>query len=189
MIKLYYTGAGIFNTPQTNKELSLGGYPSNTEIPNSLINNLFSDISYYSIENNLLEYKAIVIKNIESYTLEKLKFHFIIPENPLLRFLISFSNLTLNNGNYYMETVPNKNSKPYYSTDFIRPYSEETAAEIESLESNKYLGIWICKELNLERLTQLKDPKYLLDNSITLPISEIIKLNIEWDNSSESISL
>ncbi len=44
MLKLYYTGASTWKNSQTLASKSLGGYISNTSVPNGLNNSLFGDI-------------------------------------------------------------------------------------------------------------------------------------------------
>lgn len=44
MLKLYYTGAQTWKNSQTLASKSLGGYISNTSVPNGLTNSLFGDI-------------------------------------------------------------------------------------------------------------------------------------------------
>ena len=51
MIKLFYTGAGSFNTAQTLASKSLGGYISNTAVPNGVINSLFPPLSLMEFYN------------------------------------------------------------------------------------------------------------------------------------------
>ena len=45
MIKVFYTGSDSFNSQQTLNSKSLGGFISNTAVPNGVLNSLFSPLS------------------------------------------------------------------------------------------------------------------------------------------------
>lgn len=59
----YYTGSNKFGLPQGSIDKSLGGFISGTTVPNSMLGNLFSEISLLTEERQLTETKAIALKN------------------------------------------------------------------------------------------------------------------------------
>lgn len=62
-MKFFYTGSNLKDGWQTDPLKSLGNYVSQNEIPNGLLNNLFSDISLLGERKGYSETKGIVLKN------------------------------------------------------------------------------------------------------------------------------
>src|SRR6478609_63622 len=80
-MKLFFSGAKTYQGYQPDPAASLGNYVSNVEIQNDLINNLFSSISQYSIQQNKLVSRAIVIQNDELVAYTNLKVWLTYPSD------------------------------------------------------------------------------------------------------------
>lgn len=142
-MKLYYTGAKIYLTAQINKEKSLGGFPSITPIPNSQLGNLFSNISSYTLQNEIMSVIGVVLKNETGLDLSNVSFYFNLPEVVVGEYQIAAVNLSIDsNGRYYMEEIGNSNSLPYYAT-FYSANGVENAIDLGPIQSNGMLGLWI----------------------------------------------
>lgn len=64
-MKLFYTSAQFFGAPQESPISSLGGYVSSTQVPNSLLGNVFSDLSNWSRELGVSELRALALLNTD----------------------------------------------------------------------------------------------------------------------------
>lgn len=71
-IKFYLSGGGSNQNPF----LSIGGGISDTEILNSLLNNLWSDVSETDTMNGITDHRVIFIKNVSGGALTDIRAYF-----------------------------------------------------------------------------------------------------------------
>lgn len=76
MLKLYYTVSSGYLDIQGNYINSLGGFPSSTEVPNDVFDNLFDEISLSEIKDVKTQYRAIIIKNESEEIIENIELWF-----------------------------------------------------------------------------------------------------------------
>lgn len=192
MLRLYYSGSRTYLGTQGKKELSLGGFPSSTVVPNDQQGNLFSSITPYAIQNELREVVALILKNESDSELSNIEFYFSVPENAVGKFQIAAVALSLDSKNQYlMEEISNNQSLPYGS-EFHEATGAENAVSLGPLGANKMLGLWIKREIEA---TVKTDDQMWTDyiNETVIPNKETISLmfneTIVEDSSSSSSSV
>lgn len=192
MLKLYYTGAKSYKATQTMSGKSLGGYISDTAIPNDIKNSLFA---------NLGELKLWTDTKVTEYIGIAGEFFYFDDSAPDL-----FSNLTFNltenvsSGDYsgiftykiglgpiggnqsqgfYMEQISQSKAKPYYlSEEFVDLVLGEDTI-FQKIASDSAIGIWISRTFDPERFNAMfnENSDYWATH-ITLPKLEF-KLNLK----------
>lgn len=195
-MKLFYTGAVKFNDPQLDALKSLGGYISDSEIPNASLNNLFGDISKFGIWNRQqTEYRAIALYNDSGIAATNLKAIFQYPTDDesdsdadnselIASFEIgSESAMTDECGDIsstHQIKVPT--SQPYGVT-FYMADGLENALNMPDLANGQYIIIWLKRTIKSSAKNTLSDDDYLaiLNNTLTLPTLEEVALRIIWD--------
>lgn len=81
-MKLFYSGAKNLNDPQFTPEKSLGGFLSDTVIPNGRVESVFSSFSNLSAQNLSPEVKGIFLKNTFSSIKKDILVYCVYPEDP-----------------------------------------------------------------------------------------------------------
>jgi hypothetical protein len=192
MLRLYYSGSRTYLGIQGKKELSLGGFPSSTVIPNDQQNNLFSSITQYAIQNELREVIAIILKNESDSELSNIEFYFDAPENAIGKFQIAAVALSLDSKNQYaMEEIGNNQSLPY-SAEFHEATGIENAVSLGPLGANKMLGLWIKREIDATIKTDDEMWTDYINETVILnkeTVSLMFNETIVEDSSSSSSSI
>ena len=153
-LTLLYTGADKFYDVQRNIDKSIGGFVSNSVLANNAIGNLFSDISYFGIQENSVETKAIAIENTKGSDITNLNFYYdfegITPDKSLCKFEFAF--VTLLDGEYKrMEKIGNFRSSPAYA-EFITPDPIGVANKslvMPTFTDGTRIGMWIRRTVNV----------------------------------------
>lgn len=116
-MRFYYTGAKTYLGVQTNPLTSLGGFISSSPIPNNQLANLFGEISLLTINENLTENRAIVLKNELGANKSGLRLYYIYPKKAVTKLKIAAIAPTENGcDEFSLESLPNQRSSPYYAT-------------------------------------------------------------------------
>lgn len=188
MLKLYYTGCKTYNTPQINKNMSLGGFPSSTPIQNSVLGNLFSSISSYSKENEVKETIGLILKNTGTTDINNILFWFDVPEGSGAIYQVAAVSLAQNSkGEYYMEDISNSYSLPYQA-EFYDSNNEEESVSLGELKAGEMIGLWIKREV----MSLIKTDSELWEdykNSVQSVTKETVTLNFKEINLDESSSV
>lgn len=182
-MKLYYTGAKENNIAQTDPDKSLGGFLSSTRTPNDLVNNLFGDISKYTIDKKLRETKALILHNDTGVAVTNLNFYFDIPADTYCKFEIAAVTITPDSdGNVFMEKITSFRGSPFSG---VFTEADGVANQVllsASLADDSYLGLWVRRSI----LDDVKD-KFACDqlyadfkNSTPLPESGYVDLVLDW---------
>lgn len=138
MIKLYYTTVKGVDEINIRPDLSLGGYRSSTVVPNSVVNNLFSDISIYGAIREQDEFIGVIAKNESANDIENVKFWFDFPENCQKNIKIAAVDL---DSTGWMEHIEHPYQTPYYS-DFYEANGEENAVDLGNILAGETIGLW-----------------------------------------------
>lgn len=167
MIKVFYTGSTIYQTSQVLPALSLGGYISNTAIPNGMSNAIFPEIGMEDFwktkkVSNIIGLGLFVFFFDNETPLEKvnLKFEFIENEynNPIYSDLFKFKFALAPLGGdtksgFYMEKIANA-SRPYYlNTEYLE--LKNNIPVIVNEVSTQGVGIWLVREFNPLTINEL----------------------------------
>jgi hypothetical protein len=162
-MQLYYTGAKVAEGPQTDPSASLGGFKSSSLLSNGNLNNLFPTIVRSTIAKGKKDIRMIVLKNTtgaaitslriwtESEKYSKVKIAAVLPVSGTVSF----------------EEVLDSNSIPFQAS-LSAHEGEGAAVNAGSLAANAVLGIWIQRELDLTKFTDL-------DKGITPDLTDGVK--------------
>ncbi len=152
-MKYFYTGAQRAFAEQKDPELSLGGNISSTQIPNDLLQNIFSEASYLSVQQKKRETKLIVLQN-DSKTLQAtgLSLNFIIGSD--VNESVSEPNTDFSMSQYRVafvesedgdcfESIINSAALPMNAT-FEDVVSDQPIV-LPDMDPESYLGIWLTR--------------------------------------------
>lgn len=193
-MRFLYSGAKVYLTPQPDPKMSLGGLVSSSVVPNSRLNNLFSDASYSSVKEGLTETYALILENESSVTVTSLTLGYQYVANPLSTFNSDYNNdynidflnqkkiandfsiriaaVTLN-ANQVMEQIGNSNDMPYvgnFSEAMIDPANRiDNSLSLGTMTAGQRLGIWIQR---------IQKRQTLVPVDFSLPIAPIIDSTI-----------
>lgn len=178
----YYSGASMIGAEQKSADLSLGGHVSSTAIPNDMLQNIFSEVSYLGIQQKKRETKMIVLKNISGADSNSLQLTTnIIADEPICKYRISFS---LPDSNGCFESISDTSALPY-NTSFD-DVSNGDVFNLPDLANNAYLGIWITREFDFESDSLKKktcaDWKTILETvpPVEKELQESIQLTLQY---------
>lgn len=185
MLKLYYTVSSGYLDIQGNYTNSLGGFPSSTEVPNDVFDNLFDEISLSEIKDAKTQYKAIVIKNEGEEVIENVELWFEKKDSNVCSYQIG-ATLLSNDEQPFMEQIPSVYSKPLYTQ--LYDATVDSKVSIGNLNPGQMIGLWLSRTVDKEKALEEynnvaeEDP---LHRSRYKPIEkekqETVDLKITWD--------
>lgn len=177
MIKLYYTSKKGENEVQTRPDLSLGGYKSSTLIPNNSVNNLFSDISVYSVVKGQSEFIGIMAKNESSNPVINLRFWFDFPVGCQRKIEVAAVDLTEDG---QIEGIENPYQQPYYA-EFHEADGEGSAVDLGGIGAGQSIGIWLKSSINKENIVDEFSVNKIISGGNPQKSDEDVNLVFEWD--------
>lgn len=185
MLKLYYTVSSGYLDIQGNYINSLGGFPSSTEVPNDVFDNLFDEISLSEIKDVKTQYRAIIIKNESEEIIENIELWFEKKDSNICSYQIG-ATLLSNDEQPFMEHIPSVYSKPLYTQ--LYDATVDSKVSIGNLNPGQMIGLWLSRTVNKEKALEEynnvaeEDP---LHRSRYKPIEkekqETVDLKIMWD--------
>jgi len=176
MLKLYYTSKKGKDELQSRPDLSLGGFKSATAVPNGSVNNLFSDISLYSVVRGQNEFIALIIKNEGSVALPNLKLWFNFPANCQREVEVAAVELSVDGS---MEGVESPYNQPYHAT-FHKANGEENKVELGDLDADEELGLWFKGIVDKEAIKERYSDEKLYEDGNPKEEDEDIEIIFEW---------
>lgn len=180
-MKLYYTGARTFLGEQKLANNSLGGYVSNSPIPNGVEGNLFSAISLMTIDDNSFEMVGIMLKNILLVDVEDILLYFVYPVDTYVKYSIA---VVEPGGDpvtgYYMESIQSRKSLPIYVEEFVEADGFANAVNIGNLAAGAYIGIWIKRDLLPNVKTPFTDISLCTNGNPVLTTKDIVPIKLDW---------
>lgn len=187
-MRLYYTASSQPEAVQTKPHLSLGGFKSGSQLQNSQIGNLFSDITPVTINNfNQNRYIGLVLKNETASTVNNVKLWFAYPTGCYIKLRVSAVDMVQDSdGNYQMEHIGVATSKPL-SGDFYEA-TVDAKVDLGSLTAGEQIGIWIERELLFEVIKEQQSAVYEPDPALENRFKEVelnkldtVEIFISWD--------
>jgi len=172
MITYFFTGADSYLAAQPDKDKSLGGFVSSSPVPNDIIGALFTDVSFYTVTNNLRETKAIVIKNETGSLVTALTTWFEnMAVSPFVELEIAAVALTEDTtctpSTFSMEKISNVRGTPINAT-FYKPDTLLGAVNLGNIANTEMLGLWLRMTLK----DDIQDTYYSCDALNTSPLTE-----------------
>ena len=140
-MRFLYTGATKQMTKQSNPDLSLGGYCSNTIIPNGNVGNIFPEVSYEDLKNLAVCTKGIVLENESANEILNYKIGYRYPTP--CNYKLEFAFVELNNDS--MEKIDSDRDTPY-SAVFQEANVDDNvdnSIEFDSIKPGQRIGAWI----------------------------------------------
>lgn len=188
---LYYTGSSKPEEFQDNPSLSLGGYKSSTQIPNGQIHNLFPKITQSMVVNNRKAIRMIVLHN--QLTASMINVKLFIENGEFCKFtMVAIApGYDAECDRYFFEKVTDEQNLPYQG--MLAEYTELAPLIIPELQASKYIGVWIRRDLDLTKFTELdkgNDTDLPCEEMITLlqtaeeqtaAVEDQMKFHVEWD--------
>ena len=189
MMFFYTTSAG-FNQQQVEPIKSTGGYKSSTSPKNDDFDNLFGEISCYTINQNRDEYIALMLVNTTGATATNVQLWIEPPTAPS----VSYSNLqvaaveptTDSEGNPVIERTRDRYARP-----FVGIFVDATSASrlmIGDMTDNENMGIWIRRTLLVDDINTDQANNYERDpnnmniyRSIIKEQSDSFNIQIEFN--------
>lgn len=185
MLKLYYTVSSGYLDIQGNYINSLGGFPSSTEVPNDVFDNLFDEISLSEIKDVKTQYRAIIIKNESEEIIENIELWFEKKDSNICSYQIG-ATLLSNDEQPFMEHIPSVYSKPLYTQ--LYGATVDSKVSIGNLNPGQMIGLWLSRTVDKEKALEEynnvaeEDPFH---RSRYKPIEkekqETVDLKIIWD--------
>ena len=182
-MKLYYTTSKEANTAQREARLSLGGVISSTPVPISNFNNLFGDITQYTIQNNdEPNYICLILKNETGGIATGVNVYFDTPEGSYSDFKIA--SIQLVDGQ--VERVESPNVRPFSIEEFFEA-TPTNKALLGDIPIDSSLALWFERSLNKTNINNdqnnfvEKDPENEnLYRETEIGTSDTIPFVIEW---------
>jgi len=144
-MELYYTVSSREGVAQSKPGNSLGGFCSSSLVPNGALENLFSEISAYALQNPQPEYIGLILKNTYG-SISNLSFWMNVPSTAMCNYRIAVVELSANGE---MELVPSVNSKPFYAEFEVTSQSDPLVLTLtEPFTKGQMLGIWLERTVN-----------------------------------------
>lgn len=197
MLQIYYTISSGLGDVQKQPSLSLGGYKSSTIAKNAEYNNIFGEISIYTMLKNLKEYIGLILVNEGDVGASNIRLHFVYPEGCQTLWKVAATDMSQDvEGVELIERVATRTTKPFYAT-FYEADGEENAVDLGSLESGQSMGIWFERSLAVtdSGITQA-EYDFNVENRLTkvgnryveTPLDKLdtVTINIVWDDNAYS---
>lgn len=139
-------------SPQSNNNLSLGGYRSSTPVKNDDINNLFDEISLYGMSIAKNEYRGIMFTNNTPVIMKNVRLYFEKIGEPFCDFGLNVTSTVKDeDGNDWMERITDIYSKPLMG-DFILMPTKDNPVIAGDINPNTSIGLWLQRVFNKQRL-------------------------------------
>ncbi len=145
---LFYTGANKNQAIQQNSSMSLGGWISSSQVPNDVLNNLFSSIDYTAVKNNLKSNRVIAFKNLSGAEIASFKVWTNTAEDSFAKFKIGIilNAIDTSCNIPYFELLSSDQASPFY-VSLADCEGEVNALTLANVPANQYVGIFIQREL------------------------------------------
>lgn len=170
---LLFTGAKEEGQTQTEPRLSLGSYVSGSLVPNGSLNNLFGEISQYTLEKKVVEYRAVALKNTTGAVISGAELWYRnLSNNPLVNIRMAVVTLAQDDCGWYMERIANINAKPLSAT-FVDNKTQPNAIGLPTINPNEYVGIWIERSFNANAIDEALSCEALIAAYQAEPIQQV----------------
>ena len=147
-MKLYYTGADGFEQAQTSSLLSLGGYPSSSQLPQG-IDKLFGSISQKDLREGSVITKALSLKNQTGELVSGAKIYYKNDsEFPVASYRMAIVIMGADDcSKSIMEKIANASDSPVDAI-FIDNVGSDNALTFPDLAIDQHIGVWIERRVN-----------------------------------------
>ena len=187
-MNIYYTTSAGKDQLQPKTTASLGGYKASNTVKNDDFDNVFGEVSAYTLNQNRDQYIALVLKNDLPTTATNVQI-WIEKEatTPFCNFEVAAVQMSDDaEGIKVMERTRDIFSRPYYA-DF-QALDVENKGSLGDILADGEVGIWIKRSLDLNTVKQSQDNLYTTspDNpkrvtAVDREEIEKFKVQVSWD--------
>ena len=185
-MQLYYTTSAGYEEPQAVVAKSTGGFRSSNIVKNNDFDNLFGEISSYTIREVRDMYIALILRNTTGATVNAVSAWFVSDENNYGTLQIApVATATDADNNPTMERTRTPFTQP-----FVGEFVDATQAVprlLGTLTNNQELGIWIKRSINRTVVDAALNTIYERDpnnnnlyREVALSQTETHSFRIEW---------
>ncbi len=176
-MRLFYTNISTQEGGQTQPNLSLGGFISSTVVPNDTLQNLFADISCYSVAENREEYIALALRNETGAEATNVTLYFTYPVESQYSIEMAFVAF---NANGEIESVATPYTAPY-NAEFNAADGIANALAIGNIPEDGYVGIWFKKIIDKDAIMEQYSDENIEANGTPVEADERIVLSIIYN--------
>jgi len=182
MFKLYYTGASNYKATQVDPSKSLGGFISDTAIPNDIENSIFANMGELKLwtKKKIVEYIGIAgeyffFEGEQNVPYKNLTFRLDLDEEQLYSDVFSYK-IGIGpiggdaSSGYYMEQISQIKAKPFYLSQDFRILEDGIPITFEKIATETGIGIWISRTFDPVKFDELfNENSSYWDNNNKLP--------------------
>lgn len=186
-MNLYYTTSAGENQTQPKTTASLGGFKAGNTVRNDDFDNLFGEISVYTVSQGRDSYIALVLKNDLPQDAENVKVWIEEESDTYCNFQIAIVQMTTDQeGVAVMEKTRDPYSRPYYAE--FATLGVDNKGEIGTMTPDSQYGIWLKRIVNKESIEENSNNLYEPDptnphrvRAIKKDKEEKFRVCVSWD--------
>ncbi len=144
---LVYTGAPQAGASNIVADLSLGGYPSTTAVPNGRLANLFPAISKSDVEKGRSVIRMIALKNTTGADVTGVSIYSTTAGKKVKLKIAAVGAAVDSNNNPVFEQVSDSGSLPFQAV-LAEHEGANNAIDVGTISNGSFVGIWIQREIN-----------------------------------------
>lgn len=184
-MQLFYT-SHVKHATQSIASKSLGAYVSESIVPNDFFENLFSDVSQYTIQNkNYRETYLIALVNNSGEDVINVKIKFFLDADTFSKYNIAFVKPTKDpQACDIFEEITNSSALPVHAT--FQDVTDGSQFDISHIHKDKVLGIWLSRSFDQDKIKPKSCSE--LANMTIVETIERIEMEIDYDKDSGSTS-
>lgn len=176
-LKLYLTSAQLAEMSQDDPLRSLGGWKSSNALPNGLIHALFPLVSEKSRYEEVVEHRALILKNETGSEITNLTLTWTDPVDGVCQF--EFAAVTTTDNGTKMEQISNSKATPYVG-EFV-DVSGSPATLVATLADQATIGLWIRRKVTKRStLTSYDEVKAYCEAAGDSGQVEELSLQFDW---------
>ncbi len=181
-MRLFFTGASSFLASQPSPRLSLGGFISNSPVPNDVLNGIFGSISDRQGNNGLKETFGFALRNETGGTITTGTLWYVnnstSPISNLRMAVVAVG--TDSCGDIFIEQIQSSLASPLNAV-FTDNNGQANAISLPSIDDNAYLGIWIERSINPVQFKQAFECENLYNTHVADPLPQIVSITTVAD--------
>ena len=185
-MNIYYTTSAGEGQDQPKTSASLGGFRAGNTVRNDDFDNLFGEISTYTVAQGRDSYIALVLRNDLPISAENVQIWIEEEENPYCNYQIAVVEMTEQGESMAMERTRDIYSRPYYAE--FNVLNPDNKGSLGTMGAGKQFGVWIKRTLNRENIESGSNNLFEQDpnnphrvKSVNKEKQEIFKVCVSWD--------
>lgn len=185
-MNIYYTTSAGEGQTQPKTTASLGGFKAGNTVRNDDFDNLFGEISVYTVSQGRDSYVALVLKNDLPQDAENVKIWIEEEADTYCNFQLAVVQMTEQNGAMVMERTRDIYSRPYYAE--FNTLDVDNKGELGTMVPDSQFGVWVKRIINKENIEAAANDLYETDPNNPHRVvaknkdkTETFKVCISWD--------